>query len=155
MCPWWFMASIFGPDKQYKRVHGGSCQASSVHGGSCCYLTRVCPLASSVQTSQYKRVKTIAPKEYGWSLAKHWSNWCVQRVCMANKQGGLFLQIEHGWASKPLELIHVDNCGPKHTRSLGGNMYLLLLQMITHAWIGCIFLVTSHKNLNILGNSKH
>ena len=51
----------------------------------------------------------------------------VYEGCVYGKQTRRAFPTNRAWrASKPLELIYADICGPMETRSLGGNRYFLL-----------------------------
>lgn len=73
-----------------------------------------------------KGFRLLVDKGMVLGLPKMFQLNCVKGVVMENKLESIFL-MEKAWrASKYLELIHVNSCGPMHTTSFSGCCYFLL-----------------------------
>ena len=71
-----------------------------------------------------KIIKLSTVKELP-EIIKPTSTLCKQ--CQHGKQTSLKFKIKEQSTARPLELIHIDLCGPKRSKGLQGEQYFMLL----------------------------
>src|SRR5438105_11589416 len=67
-------------------------------------------------------------------------------VCQARKQVANTHPYKNFMStSRPLELLHIDLLGPTTYKSIGGNLYCLMIGMTIQGILGCSFFKKSQK----------